>query len=133
MYDIDLANFVAKMYFRMLQRLINRWPADRTVSRSPLDDGLGFTIRFAYPDDAAALKHLAALDSQPIPAGPLVVAEVAGELWAAVSLTGEPQAIADPFHHTAELVSLLQARASRLTRQGRHRIAPHPPATPAYR
>jgi hypothetical protein len=59
-----------------------------------------------------------------VPPGPLLVAEVAGELWAAVSVTGVPRAIADPFNHTAELVSLLRERADRLTHSPRPRPAP---------
>jgi hypothetical protein len=110
------------MYLKMLQDLNKRLTRRRlTAGRSPLDDGLAFTIRFAYPDDDAALHRLAALDSQPLPTGPLLVAEVGGELWAAVSLRGAAPAIADPFHHTAELVHLLRERAERLTRQGRSR------------
>jgi hypothetical protein len=105
------------MYLKMLHQLINRRYAQRSAARSPLDEGLGITIRFAYPDDAAALRRLAALDSQPLPPGRLLVAEVAGELWAAVSVTGAPRAIADPFRHTAELVALLHERADRLTRR----------------
>ena len=87
--------------------------------RSPLDEGLGITIRFAYPDDAQALARLAALDSKPVPPGPLLVAEVAGELWAAVSVAGHASVIADPFRHTAELVTLLRERANRLTHSPR--------------
>jgi hypothetical protein len=109
------------MYLKMLQDLNKRLTRHRTkAGRSPLDDGLAFTIRFAYPDDDAALHRLAALDSLPVPAGPLLVAEVGGELWAAVSLRGAA-AIADPFHHTAELVALLRERSERLTRPGRSR------------
>lgn len=116
----------------MLHALIKRWHIDRTAGRSPLDDGLGFTVRFAYPDDDIAVRRLAALDSQQTPAGPLLLAEVAGELWAAVSLAGEPRAIADPFHHTAELVVLLRDRAERLTRVGRRHAAEQPTAKVAY-
>jgi hypothetical protein len=107
------------MYLNMLQRLINGGRRGIGGGRSPLDDGLGITIRFAYPDDAAALRHLAILDSKPVPGGPLLLAEVAGELWAAVSITDEGQPIADPFRYTAELVTLLQERAYRLTRRPR--------------
>ncbi len=116
----------------MLQGLIKRWHTDRTARRSPLDDGLGFTVRFAYPDDDIALRRLAALDSQQIPPGPLLVVEVTGELWAAVSLADEPRAIGDPFHHTAELIVLLRDRAERLGRVGRHHAAEQPTATVAY-
>jgi hypothetical protein len=132
LYDIDFPDQAVKMSFKMLQKIIKRWQAERIAGRSPLEDGLGFTIRFAYPDDEDALRHLAALDSQPVPPGPLLVAEVAGEVWAAVSLAGEPRSIADPFHHTAELIALLRDRADRLTREGRNHAAQQPAMTAAY-
>src|SRR5207247_10839595 len=71
------------------------------------------TIRRAYPDDAAALARLAALDSRRAPAGDLLVAEVEGELWAAVTVDGAV-AVADPFRATAGLVRLLRIRAAQL-------------------
>jgi len=71
------------------------------------------TIRRAYPDDAAAIARLAALDSRRIPAGDMLVAEVAGELRAAVTTDGAA-AVADPFHATAGLVRLLRIRAAQL-------------------
>lgn len=114
------------MYLNMLHQIIKRHGAHRSPARSPLDEGLGITIRFANPDDAGALRRLAALDSQPLPPGPLLVAEVAGELWAAVSVTAAPRAIGDPFKHTAELVALLHERADRLTRRRQPRPAPQP-------
>jgi hypothetical protein len=113
----------------MLQRLINRWPRRRSHGRSPLDSGQGFTIRFSYPDDETALRRLAALDSQSVLGAPALVAEVGGELWAAVSLGGEPRAIADPFRPTTELVALLQERAQRLTRRRRDRSMARPTET----
>ncbi|MDX6700974.1 MAG: hypothetical protein QOF26_1200 [Baekduia sp.] len=73
----------------------------------------GVTIRHAFPDDAEAVARLAALDSRRVPAGPLLLAEVAGVPWAAVALvTGAT--IADPFRPTAELVDLLHRRAAQL-------------------
>ncbi|MDQ6775136.1 MAG: hypothetical protein M3071_02710, partial [Actinomycetota bacterium] len=55
------------------------------------------TIRPAYPDDERALARLAALDSAAAPPeSPRVVAEVDGELRAALSLQ-DGSAIADPF------------------------------------
>jgi len=112
------------MYLNMLHRLIKWRNSRRSAARSPLDEGLGITIRFAYPDDAAALRRLAALDSQPLPPGPLLVAEVADEVWAAVSATAEAGTIADPFRHTADLVALLHERVDRLTRGPQPRPAP---------
>ena len=71
------------------------------------------TMRTAYPDDAAALARLAALDCRLVPAGDLLVAEVDGELWAAVSVSSH-SAIADPFRPSAGIVNLLRVRAAQL-------------------
>jgi hypothetical protein len=79
---------------------------------SPLDDGLGFTIRHAYPADAVSLRQLAALDSQRPLAGRVVVAEVDGEIWAAISIETKPRVIADPFRRTATLVAVLKQHAA---------------------
>ena len=75
-----------------------------------LPDGLPVTIRPAYPDDALALVRLAALDDGPVPSGRVVVAEVAGELWAAASLDGGGS-VADPFRPSGDLLEALRARA----------------------
>jgi hypothetical protein len=80
-----------------------------TLSSSP-----GVTIRPAFPDDAPALARLAALDSQRVPVGPLLLAEVDGEPWAALALETS-RVIADPFRPTAELVALLRGRAAQLS------------------
>lgn len=81
------------------------------------DSGLALTFRYAYADDQAELERLAELDSQTLPDGPLLVAEVAGELWAAVGLAGS-EAIANPFRPTGELVWMLCERAAQLRRAG---------------
>jgi hypothetical protein len=85
------------------------------------------TIRYAFPADAAAIAALAAVDSQAVPEGELLVAEVGGELWAAVSLTGQAS-IADPFRPTADVCALLQARARQLRKGERARSAFEPAA-----
>ena len=66
------------------------------------------TIRLASEVDATGLRTLAELDSRPVPAGRVLVAEVDGRLRAAVALDGG-EAIADPFRRTADLVALLAA------------------------
>jgi hypothetical protein len=71
------------------------------------------TLRYAFPDDATAVFRLAALDSAEVPAGQLLVAEVGGELRAALSLI-DGGVIADPFHRTLALVALLRERAAQL-------------------
>jgi hypothetical protein len=71
------------------------------------------TIRHVEPEDGAAISRLAGRDSAELPEGALLVALVGDELRAAVPVGGG-EAIADPFHPTAELVRLLTARAEQL-------------------
>jgi len=73
----------------------------------------GVTIRRSHAGDHEALERLAQLDSRRLADGQLLVAEVAGELRAALPLNGGA-AIADPFRPTALLVSLLQVRAQQI-------------------
>jgi hypothetical protein len=73
------------------------------------------TLRFAVPADAEAIDRLAQLDSRRAPRGPVLVAEVGGELWAALSLD-DRHVVADPFRPTRELVDLLAERARQLRR-----------------
>ena len=65
------------------------------------------------PADLPALERVAGLDSKRVPAGPLLVAEVDGTLWAALS-TLDDASIADPFVPSGDLVGLLRTRASQL-------------------
>ena len=74
------------------------------------------SIRMASGDDDAALRRLAGRDSVAVPAGPLLVAEVGGELRAAIALE-RGAVIADPFRHTSELVDLLRARYAQAQRR----------------
>jgi hypothetical protein len=71
------------------------------------------TLRFGFPDDAASLARLAALDSSRLPAQPVLIAEVGGEPAAALSLS-DGSLVADPFQPTAQLVDLLTERARQL-------------------
>jgi hypothetical protein len=73
------------------------------------------TIRSARLADDDDLKRLAALDSQRLPAGDLLVAEVGGELVAAYAPLSA-SAIADPFLPTADAVELLRLRAGATAR-----------------
>jgi hypothetical protein len=69
------------------------------------------TIRRADSADNGALVRLAALDSASPPTGEALLAEVGGELWAAVEI-GSGAAIADPFRPSGELVDLLRLQVS---------------------
>jgi hypothetical protein len=66
-------------------------------------------LRRSGPQDAAVLTRLAQLDAAPRPTGAVLVAELEGEIVAAVPFEGG-RAIADPFRPTAELVELLRTR-----------------------
>jgi hypothetical protein len=71
------------------------------------------TLRFARPDDAFELAHLAQLDSAAAPAPPALLGEMSGRLVAALSLA-DGGVIADPFVPSAAVVELLRARARQL-------------------
>lgn len=95
-------------------------------ARFELDDVRGITIRESNNSDRAMLEHLSQLDSQQLPSGPFLVAEAAGEVRAAYSLS-QQRAIADPFQSTADLVALLKMRARQLNGRGpRIRFRPRP-------
>lgn len=67
-------------------------------------------IRPAATEDAFAVRRLAVVDSADPPTGSLLLAEVDGELWAALSLdTGA--AVADPFRPSGDFVELLRLHA----------------------
>jgi hypothetical protein len=68
-------------------------------------------IRAATASDGPVLTRLAALDSAPVPFGPVLLAEVDGEPRAALALR-DGAVIADPFARTAELVQLLKVHAT---------------------
>ncbi len=92
------------------------------MSSPPVDgqEGMdldGVTVRFSAPLDREAITRLAQLDSTPAPAGPSLVAEVGGELVAALPLDGG-RPIADPFRRTEEIVRLLTVRAAQLRGAG---------------
>jgi hypothetical protein len=87
-------------------------------TKEPLMDTL--TIRHALPTDAAALEDLAALDSSRPLRSPVLVGEVGGELWAAVS-TEDFAVISDPFRPSGGLAFVLVERARQLRRSERPR------------
>jgi hypothetical protein len=74
--------------------------------------GTQILIRPGYADDERALMRLSALDSAAgPPPSPLLLAEVDGELAAALSLH-DGSVIADPFRPTAQILALLRAHAA---------------------
>jgi hypothetical protein len=87
------------------------------------------TLRLAGPADADAIDRLAQLDSRRAPRGPVLVAEVGDELWAALSLDDQ-HVVADPFRPTGELVALLAERGRQLHRASRGRTQTLPRVWP---
>jgi hypothetical protein len=77
-------------------------------------------VRFARPDEADALATLAELDSSRAPRGDVIVADVQGELWAAVSVD-DGHAVANPFRPSGDLTFRLSERARELNGVGRDR------------
>ena len=82
-------------------------------------------IRRAGERDRPAIEQLAALDSARRPRGDVLLAEVDGEPWAALSL-GDGHAVADPFRRSGAIVELLRARAAQSSplRHGRPLLVP---------
>jgi hypothetical protein len=78
------------------------------------------TIRLAHTGDERELARLAALDSARPPTGPALVAESDARLLAALPL-GSGRPLADPFEPTAQLVALLELRATQLNGSGSRR------------
>jgi hypothetical protein len=80
------------------------------------------TLRRYSAEDHGRLTHLAALDSSKPPPQPVVVAEVGGELRAALSLN-DGSLVADPFHLTGGVTDLLRAYARQLDVQPETRVS----------
>jgi hypothetical protein len=79
-------------------------------ARAPVAETLidgSVTLRPCRAADRVPLARLAELDSREMPAGPLLLAEVGGEVRAALSLK-DGAVVADPFHPTAVLAALLR-------------------------
>jgi hypothetical protein len=71
------------------------------------------TIRRATPGDARILERIARLDSQRLPAGPHLIAEVDATPVAAIALPSG-RVLADPFQATDPVITLLRERAGHL-------------------
>jgi hypothetical protein len=101
-----------------LKRILG--PTQRIDTAAP-----ALTLRYALPADADAIDRLAQLDSSRAPRGVVLIAEIGGELWAAISLD-DHHTVADPFRPTGELVALLVERARQLRRaeHGRTHLLP---------
>lgn len=75
-------------------------------------------VRRATARDAARIRTLALLDDRRLTDGPYLVAELTGELVAAMSLSTK-QIVADPFRRTRDAADLLRMRAAQLAARER--------------
>ena len=84
-----------------------------TLSRELATPEQAVILRRYSDEDHGPLARLAELDSSEPPRQPVVVAEVGGELRAALSLN-DGSLVADPFHLTGGVADLLRAYARQL-------------------
>src|SRR3954451_4918690 len=70
-------------------------------------------MRRATIGDSGRIRELASLDDKRRPAGPFLVAEVSGEIVAALSLSSGT-VVADPFRLTGDTVAMLRLRAAQI-------------------
>ena len=96
-----------------------------TSTLAALSHTPSIAIRRAGESDRGLLERLAALDSSRAPYGDVLLAEVDGEAWAALSLT-DGHGVADPFRRSGEILGLLRARAKQVEplRRERPLLAP---------
>jgi len=102
-----LSNEMARERIADLQREAAR------PRRHGADNGDKLTLRLSEPRDVNAIVRLARLDDKPIPMHRMLVAELAGQIVAALPLGGGP-VLVDPFRHTKNVVELLKLRAEQL-------------------
>lgn len=100
---------------RLLQPLRRLRPQGRAIGAPPFASlAAGSVITLRIDERSVSAGALAGLAEAPHPRGPSLVAEVDGQPRAAVPLAGGPL-LADPFHPSAELGSLLRLRLAQLT------------------
>jgi hypothetical protein len=92
---------------------------DRPKRTSDTDGAV--VLRLCSVRDDDALERLAMLEGRRVPRGRFVLAEVDGEVVAALPLRGGDP-LTDPFRPTAHLLPLLRLRATQLEDQPRARI-----------
>jgi hypothetical protein len=112
--EADMKALIEAQLFREIQRDRERATQQRFRQRKAAE---GLVIRSASDSDNGRIERLALLDSAPVPAGPVLVAEQDGMLVAAVPLRGG-RSIADPFVPSADIVSLLEFRRTQLRAAG---------------
>jgi hypothetical protein len=96
-----------------LSRLARRAVRSSSVRPPHVCSGAVISIRLAGAAEDAAIARLAQLSERPIPVGRSLVAEVDGQLLAALPLASGPMLV-DPFRPSCEVLELLTLRAAQL-------------------
>jgi hypothetical protein len=96
-----------------LSRLARRAVRSSSVRPPNVCSGAVISIRLAGDAEVAAIARLAQLSERPIPVGRSLVAEVDGQLLAALPLASGPMLV-DPFRPSCEVLELLTLRAAQL-------------------
>jgi hypothetical protein len=109
----SLQNFAVRSHAYDLHRQARRRRAGHVPAIEDTQSHLPITIRSARSVDALAVARLAALDAGPVPAEPVLVAEVAGQIRAAMSVMSGGF-ISDPFTDVRGMRLLLATRAAQL-------------------
>jgi hypothetical protein len=96
-----------------LEHMIDRFNPSAPTGPERADEALTVAIRRAHDGDVPRLHDLAELDSRTPLEGPVLVAVVEGEIWAALGVDDD-RVVADPFLPTAAAVELLRLRVRQL-------------------
>ena len=112
-----------------MRSLLKQLTQRKDTGRTAVSGRRSLTIRAAVPGDEPTLGRLAELDSSHAPRGLVLVAEVDGEAWAALSVD-DGHAVADPFRLSGDLVALLAERGRDLRRRHKDAFRTHPRVWP---
>jgi hypothetical protein len=99
---------------------VNHPTFHEAIQAESTSNELPLVLRLCTVHDDAAIDRLAALEGRHAPSGRFVVAELAGEIVAALPIDGGP-ALADPFRSTLHLLPLMRLRARQLEEAGDRR------------
>jgi hypothetical protein len=122
MNDPGIRQMLVAQHTQHLERRARRWRPSWTRVDRDAGAEANVGVRLCTVHDNPALERLAQLEGRPLPGGRFVVAEVGGEIVAALALS-DGAVFGDPFRKTAHLVPLMRARTRRLDVRSRGRLA----------
>jgi hypothetical protein len=108
--------FRIEMLHERSRELTNQINRGRLLTAEPTDDEIAEAVvsfRLGRASDDPSLERLAALESRPVPHGRQLLAEVDGEVVAALPLAGGGF-LGDPFRRTAHLLPPMRRHAAQL-------------------